>query len=126
MLQTLLNNYGVFSFTITHTGIPLSDSMIGRPNTMNQDSTVYANVKYWNTGAFVQDDWRIQPRLTLNPGLRYDIQTAPHRFTLQAVELSSWRSIDRGPLRSHRFPLPAILEAPRPTLTRLTTTSLRG
>jgi len=80
MLQTLLNNYGVFSFTSTssaRTGISLSDFLLGRPNTMNQDSTVYANANYWNFGAFLQDDWRILPRLTFNLGLRYDIQTAP-------------------------------------------------
>lgn len=43
MLRTLLNNYGVFSFTSTasaRTGISLSDFMLGRPSTMNQDSTV--------------------------------------------------------------------------------------
>jgi len=26
----------------------------------------------WNFGFFVQDDWRITPKLTLNLGLRYD------------------------------------------------------
>ena len=26
----------------------------------------------WQTGLFVQDDWRLSPRLTLNMGLRYD------------------------------------------------------
>ncbi|WP_263410326.1 TonB-dependent receptor [Terriglobus tenax] len=80
MLQTLLNNYGVFAFTSTasaRTGISLSDFLLGRPNTMNQDSTVYANANYWNYGFFAQDDWRLIPRLTLNLGLRYDVQTAP-------------------------------------------------
>jgi outer membrane receptor protein involved in Fe transport len=27
-----------------------------------------------NLGAFVQDEWRVSPRLTLNAGLRYDVQ----------------------------------------------------
>jgi hypothetical protein len=80
MLQTLLNNYGVFSFTSTtsaRTGISLSDFLLGRPNTMNQDSTVYANANYWNFGGFLQDDWRALSNLTFNLGLRYDVQTAP-------------------------------------------------
>jgi hypothetical protein len=30
-----------------------------------------------NFGAFVQDEWRVSPRLTLNAGLRYDVQDLP-------------------------------------------------
>lgn len=30
-----------------------------------------------NLGAFVQDEWRIGPRLTVNAGLRYDLQRLP-------------------------------------------------
>lgn len=89
-LETLLNNYGVFSFTsaavpttasgqatYTRTGVAISDFLIGHPNTMSQDSPDDANENYWNYGAFLQDDWRIVPRLTLNLGIRYDVQTAP-------------------------------------------------
>lgn len=89
-LETLLNNYGVFSFTsaavpttasgqatYTRTGVAMADFLIGHPNTMGQDSPDNANENYWNYGAFVQDDWRIVPQLTLNLGLRYDVQTPP-------------------------------------------------
>jgi outer membrane receptor protein involved in Fe transport len=31
--------------------------------------------RFWETGAFVQDDWRVTPKLTLNLGVRYDIFT---------------------------------------------------
>jgi hypothetical protein len=88
--QTLLNDYGVFSFANTtvpntasaqaayfKTGIAVADLLIGRPNTYSQDSPDNANANYWNWGLFAQDDYRITPRLTLNLGLRYDIQTAP-------------------------------------------------
>ena len=34
-----------------------------------------ADYRTYYVGAFVQDDWRITPRLTLNLGLRYDIDT---------------------------------------------------
>lgn len=78
--STLLNDYGVFSFTSStaaRTGKALSDFVLGRPNTMNQDAPVYANANYWNFGFFVQDDYRVTPRFTLNLGLRYDVQTPP-------------------------------------------------
>ena len=89
-LETLLNNYGVFSFTsatvpsttsgqatYTRTGNAISDFLIGHPNTMSQDSPDDANENYWDYGFFVQDDWHPLTNLTLNLGLRYDVQTAP-------------------------------------------------
>lgn len=89
-LETLLNNYGTFSFanstvpntaaaqaTFLKTGAAIADLLIGRPNTMGQDSPDDANEGYWNYGFFAQDDWRIIPRLTINLGVRYDVQTAP-------------------------------------------------
>ncbi|HKG48174.1 MAG TPA: carboxypeptidase regulatory-like domain-containing protein [Pyrinomonadaceae bacterium] len=30
-----------------------------------------------NTGVFIQDEWRVRPSLTLNAGLRYDLQLLP-------------------------------------------------
>jgi outer membrane receptor protein involved in Fe transport len=80
--QTTLNNYGVFSFT-NHTNTAnrssasITDFFYGSPNSMGQDVPVYANANYFNYGAFVQDDWRVLPNLTLNLGIRYDIQTVP-------------------------------------------------
>jgi outer membrane receptor protein involved in Fe transport len=89
-LETLLNNYGVFAFTsavvpstasgqstYTRTGNAISDFLIGHPNAMSQDSPDDANENYWNYGFFAQDDWRVIPTLTLNLGVRYDVQTAP-------------------------------------------------
>jgi outer membrane receptor protein involved in Fe transport len=89
-LETLLNNYGVFSFanstvpssasgqaSYVKTGEAISDFLIGHPNTMGQDSPDDANENYWNYGLFLQDDWRAIPSLTVNLGLRYDVQTAP-------------------------------------------------
>jgi outer membrane receptor protein involved in Fe transport len=89
-LETLLNNYGVFAFanstvpnttsgqaSFVKTGVAMADFLIGHPNTMGQDSPDDANENYWNYGVFAQDDWRIVPRLTLNLGVRYDVQTAP-------------------------------------------------
>uniref|UniRef100_Q01UH0 TonB-dependent receptor n=1 Tax=Solibacter usitatus (strain Ellin6076) TaxID=234267 RepID=Q01UH0_SOLUE len=75
--QTLLNNYGVFSFTGTKTGNALADYMTGLPVTMNQDSPITALDNSWTTAMFIQDDFRIHSRLTLNLGLRYELQTPP-------------------------------------------------
>jgi outer membrane receptor for ferrienterochelin and colicin len=83
--QTLLNNYGVFTFngnTTMHTGPTqagnaLADFLIGIPSAVSQDAPVTGYTNTWYTAAFVQDDFRVTPRLTLNLGLRWDVQTAP-------------------------------------------------
>jgi hypothetical protein len=75
--QTLLNNYGTFSFTGAKTNNALADFMMGLPVTMNQDAPVTALDNSWSYGIFVQDDFRASRRLTINLGLRWDIQTPP-------------------------------------------------
>jgi len=80
--QTTLNDYGVFSFT-NHTNTSnkssaaITDFLYGTPNSMGQDVPVYANANYFNFGLFFQDDWRLLPSLTINLGLRYDVQMPP-------------------------------------------------
>jgi hypothetical protein len=72
--DTLLDNYGVFSFNASKTGNAYADFLLGLPATMTQD----APVRKLDNGAylsfFAQDDYRIHPRVTLNLGVRYDLQ----------------------------------------------------
>jgi hypothetical protein len=85
--ETLLNNYGVFTFnsnTVTDSTskakltVPgLVNFELGLPTSLSQDAPVTGYTNTWLTGLFVQDDYRILPRLTLNLGLRWDIQTPP-------------------------------------------------
>jgi hypothetical protein len=76
--DTLLNNYGTFAFTgssSARSGNALADFLLGLPVTMNQDAPIIKYDNGWYYAGFVQDDWRIHHRLTLNLGLRYDVQT---------------------------------------------------
>jgi hypothetical protein len=75
ILQTTnLNNYGTFSFNGNRSGNALADYLLGLPVQFNQDAPVAKTDKGWYYGFFVQDDYRIHPRLVLNLGLRYDLQ----------------------------------------------------
>jgi len=80
-------NYGVFSFSasmtagtvskVKYAGNALASFLIGSPASVQQGSPVTGYTNSWSTAGFFQDDYRVLPRLTLNLGLRYDIQTPP-------------------------------------------------
>jgi hypothetical protein len=72
--DTTLNNYGTFTFDGRKTGNAFADFLIGEMLRFTQDAPVRKTDNGWYLGAFVQDDYRLLPRLTLNLGLRYDLQ----------------------------------------------------
>jgi hypothetical protein len=75
--DTLLNNYGTLQFNNTATGNGFADFLLGIPNQVTQDAPVKAYTDTWYTALFVQDDFRVHQRVTLNLGLRWDMQTPP-------------------------------------------------
>ncbi len=75
--QTLLNNYGVFTFNGVVSQSALADFELGLPSSLSQDAPVIGYTNSWYYAGFVQDDFRIHPRLTLNLGVRWDVQTPP-------------------------------------------------
>ncbi len=74
---TLLNNYGVFSFDTSVSSDAFAAFLLGMPSSVKQDVPVTPATSTYNIAGFVQDDFRVRPRLTLNMGLRWDIQTPP-------------------------------------------------
>lgn len=63
------------STALANGGANLASLLIGVPNTV-QVRPLLLNYDYrWKSGAaFVQNDWRVRPNLTINLGLRYSLQ----------------------------------------------------
>ena len=69
-------SHGAFTFNGQYTGIAYADFLLGYPNT-TQTATPLDFVVRFNSSqyaAYVQDDWKPFRNLTLNYGLRYDVQ----------------------------------------------------
>ncbi len=68
---------GQISFSGTYTGNSLADFFLGLPSYMAYGQGFSGTVGQRNEalGAFVQDDWRITPHLTINMGLRWQLFT---------------------------------------------------
>jgi hypothetical protein len=64
----------VFSFNGSKTGNAYADFLLGLPATMTQDAPVRKTDNGAYISLFAQDDFRVHPRLTLNLGVRYDLQ----------------------------------------------------
>ena len=74
---TNLSNFGNFNFDGSITGNGFADFLLGIPSAVVQDKPVAPSTNTWTTSSYFQDDFRATERLTLNLGLRWDIQTPP-------------------------------------------------
>jgi Carboxypeptidase regulatory-like domain len=66
---------GTYSFTGAYTGYGLADFLYGRPISSELDVTKFFSMLRFQPSIYVQDNWRVTQKLTLNLGLRDDLVT---------------------------------------------------
>ena len=70
--------YGALDFTRDIAGHAAAAFMLGYPRTARTPEGIpIGGIRQWRTGLYFQDDWRVNPRLTVNLGLRFDYNAVP-------------------------------------------------
>lgn len=64
---------GQYTFNNRFTRDGQADMLLGWASAYAWDTRLQVQLRSWNVGAYVQDDWKITPRLTLNLGARYEV-----------------------------------------------------
>jgi len=64
---------GELSFSSTFTGVSIADAMSGLLNSVNAQNRLIQGGIQHNVFSYIQDDWRITGKLTLNLGVRYEL-----------------------------------------------------
>lgn len=75
--MNLSRTNGSFTYNGNFSGLALTDFMLGRPNLFRQGSPAPDNLRGLHINFYVQDDIRVNRRLTVNVGLRYELPFAP-------------------------------------------------
>jgi hypothetical protein len=114
------NGRGTFGFTGDQSGSDLADFLLGLPHSSAITLSTRAKALHaWDYEAFISDDWRVTPALTLNVGVRWEFEPPMRELDgrLSNLDLTPdfaagavvTPSDPVGPLTGHTYPA-ALLE----------------
>ncbi|HEY6187601.1 MAG TPA: carboxypeptidase regulatory-like domain-containing protein [Pyrinomonadaceae bacterium] len=114
-----LNTSSNRTTTLANGGNPFASLLIGVPNVVDVRPLLLNYDYRWDSGAaFVQNDWKVKPNLTLNLGMRYSLQYPrteknnlqgvfrPDLATTQTLTATQRRAIATGLGLSATSPIP--------------------
>ena len=64
---------GSYAFNGQFTGDGIGDFLLGWPSQFIESSAVNVNLRGWLLAGYIQDDWKVSHKLTVNLGMRYEI-----------------------------------------------------
>uniref|UniRef100_E6QM70 Putative TonB-dependent receptor n=1 Tax=mine drainage metagenome TaxID=410659 RepID=E6QM70_9ZZZZ len=79
---------GDLTFTGVFTGLSYADGLIGATEYTQLTNVFFVDQRMWMASGFVEDDWKVTPRLTLNLGLRYDFNTPAYEARNQMANFN--------------------------------------
>ena len=101
---------GGYRFFNRYTGNAVADLLLGFPSRTNRTlgyKSGYART--WHISAYIQDDWRVNDKLTLNLGLRYEKQSNGHMIHDNKVnfdeQLGITKLVGDGPIQADIVPV---------------------
>jgi hypothetical protein len=90
-----------------NSGDNIASFLLGAPNTIRADFQIRPFIQQWYVAPFFQDDWQVNRRLTLNLGLRWDLNTTPReRYDRQLLDFdpTAKSPLTLPPDRQAQFP----------------------
>jgi len=80
-LDNGFNSPGLFTFNGSFSGVALSDFVVGKLYQFQQAQGQFENTNAWSQGYFIQDDWKVNRRVAINMGIRWEPCRAISRST---------------------------------------------
>src|SRR5262249_25790422 len=75
---------------VANTGANLADFLLGLLSSITSSVSPSIGRRIQGYGGYIQDDWRVTPRLTLNIGLRYDTETPAYEVAGRMNSFDPW------------------------------------